>query len=415
MAACTRLGFAVEHTRGRRVFAIELGSDALVDSLPGVRSGSAYVGSFDREEAVEDETIDFFASGHPLVEGVLAHFEDGLLGRVARLELQAGREPGEGLAAIYKDGADFDVVALDAARAPAAGLGGGAARAAAPGPARGRRRGEPRGLDGDGAAARHSPRSGARSRTRSPRWSCARPDAGSILVRCRRARLASASAVAVAVMLALTALVAYEVCRIPVQVSDSVGNLLQVQRQTLGEVFVGQFSNGAYVRPLLWAQIKVAYASAGGRETLMFKGDPRRPAPAARAAGPAPDAGALATGGAWPPCWRRWCSSALHTFDGLVREAFPINSFLTVALCVLAVLALADGEPAWWRDAAAAVILAAAILTLESGVLVAVAAVARAAGRHARRLAKGNRRRRAGARGLRRRSASSRSTPVRRR
>jgi ATP-dependent helicase HepA len=114
VAACTRLGFHVEHTRGRRIFAIELGSHALVDSLPGVRSGSAYVGSFDREEAVEDETIDFFASGHALVEGVLAHFEDGLFGRVARLELQAGREPGEGLAAIYKDGPDFEVVALDA-------------------------------------------------------------------------------------------------------------------------------------------------------------------------------------------------------------------------------------------------------------------------------------------------------------
>ena len=80
VTACARLGFTVEHTRGRRVFAIELGSDALVDSLPGVRSGSTYVGSFDREEAVEDETIDFFASGHPLVEGVLAHFEDARAG-----------------------------------------------------------------------------------------------------------------------------------------------------------------------------------------------------------------------------------------------------------------------------------------------------------------------------------------------
>ena len=91
VTACARLGFTVEHTRGRRVFAIELGSDALVDSLPGVRSGSTYVGSFDREEAVEDETLDFFASGHPLVEGILAHFEDCVLGRAARIELGDGR------------------------------------------------------------------------------------------------------------------------------------------------------------------------------------------------------------------------------------------------------------------------------------------------------------------------------------
>jgi hypothetical protein len=115
VAACTRLGFSVEHTRGRRIFAIELGADAVVESLPGVRNGSAYVGSFDREEAVEDETLDFFSSGHPLVEGILTHFEDGSLGRVARLEIEVPRGEGEGLLAIYKDGPVFDVVALDGA------------------------------------------------------------------------------------------------------------------------------------------------------------------------------------------------------------------------------------------------------------------------------------------------------------
>ena len=74
--ACIRLGFRVEHLRGRSIYAIELGSEAVVDSLPGVPGGSGYVGTFDREEAVEDESIDFFASGHPLVEGILAYFED---------------------------------------------------------------------------------------------------------------------------------------------------------------------------------------------------------------------------------------------------------------------------------------------------------------------------------------------------
>ena len=50
---------------------IQLGSGALVDGLPGVPGGSSYVGSFDREEALEEEGLDFFASGHPLVEGIL--------------------------------------------------------------------------------------------------------------------------------------------------------------------------------------------------------------------------------------------------------------------------------------------------------------------------------------------------------
>ena len=115
VTACIGLGFTIERPRGRRIFAIELGNGALVDGLPGVPGGSSYVGSFDREEAVEDETIDFFASGHPLVEGIFAHFEDSALGRVARFEVEIGQERGEGLVAVYKDGPVFEVVAIDSA------------------------------------------------------------------------------------------------------------------------------------------------------------------------------------------------------------------------------------------------------------------------------------------------------------
>ena len=56
-------------------------------ACPAARATSA---SFDREEAVEDETIDFFASGHPLVEGIFAHFEDSPLGRAVRFEIEIG-------------------------------------------------------------------------------------------------------------------------------------------------------------------------------------------------------------------------------------------------------------------------------------------------------------------------------------
>ena len=59
--------------------------------------------------------IDFFASGHPLVEGLLAHFEEDPKGRVARLELQhRRRRAATGLVAIYKDGPEFEVAAFDA-------------------------------------------------------------------------------------------------------------------------------------------------------------------------------------------------------------------------------------------------------------------------------------------------------------
>src|SRR4030095_12500396 len=108
----------IEHPRGRHVFAIELGHEALVESLPGVPPGAAFVGTFSREQAVEDETLDFFASGHALVEGVLAHFDDSAIGRVAELEIAAGQERAEGIVAIYRDGSSVDIVALDTTGRP---------------------------------------------------------------------------------------------------------------------------------------------------------------------------------------------------------------------------------------------------------------------------------------------------------
>ena len=118
VAACSRLGFAVERTRGRAGYAISFGAEALVDTLPGVSAGSAWVGTFDREEAVEDEGLDFFASGHPLVEGVFAHLDDSPLGRVARFTVEIEAQTGQGLVAIYKEGPRFEVVALDTTGRP---------------------------------------------------------------------------------------------------------------------------------------------------------------------------------------------------------------------------------------------------------------------------------------------------------
>jgi ATP-dependent helicase HepA len=112
--AASRLGFGVEAVRGGRAYAIEFGNGALVDSLPGVPGGSTFVGEFDREHAVEDETRDFFASGHPLVEGLLAHFEDDPKGRAARLEARLPGPPGVGLVAVYKDGPILEMTAIDA-------------------------------------------------------------------------------------------------------------------------------------------------------------------------------------------------------------------------------------------------------------------------------------------------------------
>ena len=98
VTACIGLGFARRASARQRIFAIEFGNGALVDSLPGVPGGSSFVGSFDREEAVEDETIDFFASGHPLVEGIFAHYEEQRPGprRAGRSRDRPGTRRGPG-------------------------------------------------------------------------------------------------------------------------------------------------------------------------------------------------------------------------------------------------------------------------------------------------------------------------------
>ncbi len=111
-AACERLLLHVEPHAGHAC-SVELGNEALVDSLPGVPGGTSFLGTFDREEAVADERLDYFAAGHPLVEGLLAHLEDSPIGRVAVLRVAIGAEKGLGLLALYKSGPVFEAVAID--------------------------------------------------------------------------------------------------------------------------------------------------------------------------------------------------------------------------------------------------------------------------------------------------------------
>jgi ATP-dependent helicase HepA len=115
LAACERLNLHVEAHRGGTRHSIEFQSGARVESLPGVPAGARYLGTFDREQAVQDESIDFFATGHPLVEGVLAHLEESPRGRVALLHASGGGQEGLGLLALFRSGAGYDAVAVDAA------------------------------------------------------------------------------------------------------------------------------------------------------------------------------------------------------------------------------------------------------------------------------------------------------------
>jgi ATP-dependent helicase HepA len=112
LRATARFGFLLEQQSGQSVWTIEFGWEAMVDHIPGVPPGSRYLGTFDRAEAVERETLDFFASGHPLVEGVLWELEDGPRGQVALFQV-GGDEEAFGLLAIYRRGVDFEVLAVD--------------------------------------------------------------------------------------------------------------------------------------------------------------------------------------------------------------------------------------------------------------------------------------------------------------
>jgi ATP-dependent helicase HepA len=118
VAACERVGFWVERQVGRRVYSIEFGNEALVDSLPGVPAGSGFRGTFDREEAVEDETLDFYAAGHPLVEAVLSYLEEAPTGRAAVLGVEIPGARGLCLLAVYKEGPAFEVLVIDGAGQP---------------------------------------------------------------------------------------------------------------------------------------------------------------------------------------------------------------------------------------------------------------------------------------------------------
>lgn len=113
LGAAEQLELHVEEHRGGSRHSIELAAGAHVESLPGVAGGSSFLGTFRREEAVEDESIDFFSSGHALVEGILAHLEESPIGRVAILSVRGSGETGLGLLALYKKGPTFEAVAVD--------------------------------------------------------------------------------------------------------------------------------------------------------------------------------------------------------------------------------------------------------------------------------------------------------------
>jgi dolichyl-phosphate beta-glucosyltransferase len=179
------------------------------------------------------------------------------------------------------------------------------------------------------------------------------------------------------VLTAITAAaLAYDLMRIPVQVFDSLEEILAAQRSpSIGSSFINAAYNAAYLRPLRIATIKVLFDVSGGHYWLTYRGFHALLMVAclvlfirALRVRTAIDLVAAA--------FALMVLTGLHTFRTTVQEAFPINHFLEMVVCALAALNLAQARPRPTIDVAAQVLFAAAALTLESGLLVWVVACA---------------------------------------
>ena len=174
----------------------------------------------------------------------------------------------------------------------------------------------------------------------------------------------------------LAATMAYDVWRVPVQVYDSLTEILDAQRSpSVAASFRGSLEGAGYLRPARIAQIKAIYELSGEHLRLAYRGFHV----------------ALLLGFFWlftralrvesaidasAAVFALTVVTGLHTFPTFVREAFPINHFLEIAVLGLVALNLAQSRGGWWVDAAAALTFALAALTLESGLLVWVVVAA---------------------------------------
>jgi len=130
LGAAEDLGLIAVPKGGVQRYYLEFGSFANVDSLPGVgipgtlrgagqadRSGQTdevrFLGTFDRAEAVQHQSLAFFSSGQMLVEGLILELEDGARGRAALLEIAGTGQRAQGLLCVYRDGPQWSAVAVD--------------------------------------------------------------------------------------------------------------------------------------------------------------------------------------------------------------------------------------------------------------------------------------------------------------
>jgi hypothetical protein len=177
---------------------------------------------------------------------------------------------------------------------------------------------------------------------------------------------------AVLVALTVTATLGYFITRIPIQLMDGGSNMIGVADTGPWQLFIEKMTQGGFFRPLMWPPYRLVMDWSGGAYFAWFKTIHVvqvfvlllvfarllrvENATDLTAFG---FAVAVLVGG--------------HTFPGTVREAFPINHFLSVAICTLGVVVLAAEPRRLINDVLAILLFVYATLTLESGLLVWVA------------------------------------------
>ncbi|HEY3161429.1 MAG TPA: hypothetical protein VGJ78_20825 [Vicinamibacterales bacterium] len=168
----------------------------------------------------------------------------------------------------------------------------------------------------------------------------------------------------------------YFIVGIPIQLTDCLQNIMTAQAPL--SVLISNDPSAPrlnLLRPLLIGQLHVALLLAQGHFFAMFKTIHVVQLVASAL---------LLVHLVRPDSWPRAIGSALgvavlfgaHTFTGTIVEAFPINTFLTVVVGALLTASLVFSEPAAWKDTLVVALMVFCILTVETGALVLVIAVA---------------------------------------
>jgi hypothetical protein len=166
------------------------------------------------------------------------------------------------------------------------------------------------------------------------------------------------------------------IARSPLTLYDGMGPILDsVRSESASDIFKGAWYSAGYWRPVRLTQIKLVVDAFPSDPTLAFK-----------AIHVGLTIATFVLFAAWirPASMPEFTAAAIalmilaghHSVFILFSEAYPINHFLEMVALTLAIGVMARGAPRWWKDLLAPLLLVAGMLTIESGILIGVAAVA---------------------------------------